>query len=95
MLLCSDLFSILIMKAPKHRFRVVNIRRNQNGLESVTVSTHTTLNAAKKAQAKQFKPFIQQWDVGGGGWQRPDQIFEENAEGQAPADHKPKAHDKP
>ena len=66
------------MKAPKHRFRVVNIRQTQSGLESFTVSTHTTIGAAKKAQAGQFKPYIQQWDVGGGGWQRPYQIPESN-----------------
>ena len=64
------------MKAPKHRFRVVNIRSSKRGLESVVASTHTTITAAKKAQSKQFKPYIQQWDVEGGGWQRPDQIYE-------------------
>lgn len=64
------------MKEPKHKFRVVKIRRTKNGLDSVVVSTHTTLSAAEKAQAKQFKPYIQQWDAGAEGWQRPDQILE-------------------
>ena len=68
------------MKAPKHRFKVVNIRRTKSGLESVEVSTHTTLRAAERAKAKQFKPYIQQWDVRGGGWQRPDQISKSNSQ---------------
>ena len=70
------------MRAPKHRFRIVKPGCPMCAAPGETLSTHTTINAATKERDRLYnwvglpEPlWIQQWDVHGQSWQRPDQLM--------------------
>lgn len=68
------------MKAPRHRFRIIRPGCRHCQAPGAVVSTHTTLNAAKKERQRLLswvgmpEPLhVQQWSVSCRSWQRPDQ----------------------